>query len=69
MWKFGWSLVLTLKRVKPSEASVPLGVGVIGVKQKSEAATRRGEQQWIHRLLKLLIVSFPTQKSYQVPIG
>lgn len=69
MWKYGLFLALTLKRIKPSEASVSLGVGVIGVKQKSEAAARGGEQQWVHRLLKLLIVSFPTQKSYQVPFG
>lgn len=54
-------LRLTLTGVKASEASVPLGIWVVGVEGKREAATRGGEERGIHSGLKLLKFPFAAQ--------
>lgn len=60
---------LTLICVKASEAGVPPRVGVVGVENQREAATREGDESGIYGGLKLLIVFLPTQKRNKVSIG
>lgn len=62
------SLHLTLIGVEPSEARVPLGVWVVGVEGKREAAPRGGEERGINIGLKILKFSSATQNWDQVSI-